>query len=160
MKRNQSIATITLEEALDLFSLPRTIGEFEGQPVVISIGKFGPYVRHDGKFYSLAKGDDPYNIELSRAIEIVTTKRASMEEKERMVALFPKTLGKFESEPVVAMLGKYGPYLSYKEKNYRLPKDVNNPTELRIEDAIAIIRTADLREKKSTSKGRPKKTDK
>ncbi len=156
MKRNQSIATITLEEALDLFSLPRTIGEFERQPVVVSIGKFGPYVRHDSKFYSLSKNDDPYSIELPRAIEVITTKRSSMEEKERMKALFPKELGKFESEPVVANIGKYGPYLTYKEKNYRLPKEIANPSELRIEEAIAIIRATD--QKKTTTKGRPKKT--
>ncbi len=158
MKRNQSIVSITLEEALDLFTLPRTIGEWEGEPVVISIGRFGPYVRHDGKFYSLAKGDDPYSIELPRAIEVISAKRTAMAEKERMQALFPKELGKYESEPVVAQLGKYGPYLSYKEKNYRLPKDTANPTELRIEEAIAIIRAAD--QKKTTAKSRTKKSSK
>ena len=69
MKKGQSIESITLEEALDLFSLPRTLGEFEGQDVVVSIGRFGPYVRHDGKFYSLSKTDDPYVIPIERAIE-------------------------------------------------------------------------------------------
>lgn len=155
MKRGQSINTITLEEALDLFSLPRTVGEFEGQPVVVSIGRFGPYVRHDNKFYSLAKTDDPYAIELERAAELIVTKRAAAEEKERMKALFPKELGKYDNELIVANIGKYGPYLTYKEKNYRLPKDIANPAEISLTEAIDVIRKGDTK-KKTTSRKKAK----
>ncbi len=147
MKRGQSINTITLEEALDLFGLPRTVGEFEGQPVTVSIGRFGPYVRHGGIFYSLAKADDPYTIDLDRASELIVTKRTAAEEKEHLKALFPKELGKYENELVVANIGKYGPYLTYKEANYRLPKDISDPTAITLTAAIEIIRNGDTKKK-------------
>ena len=150
MKKGQSIESITLEEALDLFSLPRTLGEFEGSDVVVSIGRFGPYVRHDGKFYSLSKSDDPYLITLERATEIVNTKRKQADEKERLKALFPHDIGEYEGEKVVSNVGKFGPYLTYKGENYRMPKNEYDPLTISLADAVAIIRN--LQEKKSKKK--------
>ena len=154
MKKGQSIESITLEEALELFSLPRTIGEYEGSDVVISIGRFGPYVRHDSKFYSLSKTDDPYTVSLERAIEIIDTKRKQASEKERLKTLYPHEIGEYEGEKVVSNIGKYGPYLSYRNENFRLPKSGVDPLTISLADAVAIIR--EMQEKKSKKKGSAK----
>jgi DNA topoisomerase-1 len=150
MKKGQSIESITLEEALDLFSLPRTLGEYEGVDVVVSIGRFGPYVRHNNKFYSLSKTDDPYIVTLDRAIEIIDTKREQAEEKERLKAMFPHEIGEYEGEKVVSNVGKFGPYLTYKGENYRMPKTGYDPLTISLADAVAIIR--EMQEKKSKKK--------
>ena len=150
MKKGQSIENITLEEALDLFTLPRTIGSFEGDDVVVSIGRFGPYVRHDGKFYSLSKSDDPYTVTLERAIEIISVKRAQALEKERLKDLFPHEIGEYEGEKVVSNIGKFGPYLTYKSDNYRMPKTGFDPLTISLADAVAIIR--EMQEKKKSKK--------
>lgn len=150
MKKGQSIENITLEEALDLFSLPRNLGDYEGVEVVVSIGRFGPYVRHNGKFYSLSKNDDPYSIDMDRAIEIINTKRKQAEEKERLKSLFPHEIGEYEGEMVVSNSGKYGPYLTYRNENYRLPKTGVDPLTISLADAVAIIR--EMQEKKSKKK--------
>ncbi|MBR3828464.1 MAG: DNA topoisomerase I, partial [Bacteroidales bacterium] len=150
MKKGQSIESITLEEALDLFSLPRTLGEYEGQDVVVSIGRFGPYVRHDGKFYSLSKTDDPYVIPIERAIEIIKTKREQAAEKERLKAMFPHEIGEYEGEKVISNVGKFGPYLTYKGDNFRMPKNEYDPLTISLADAVAIIR--EMQEKKSKKK--------
>ncbi len=154
MKKGQSIDTITLDEALALFTLPRTVGEYEGNEIVVSIGKFGPYVRMDSKFYSLSKTDDPYEVTLERCIEIIDTKRRAEEEKDRLRALFPHEIGIHEGEAVVSNIGRYGPYLTYKGSNYRLPKNAN-PMNVTLEEAVAIISaTAEkpARGRKSTKK--------
>ena len=151
MKRGQSIDTITLEEALDLFTLPRNVGQFEDKDIVVSIGKFGPYVRHDGVFYSLSKADDPYMITLDRCIEIVTIKRAANAEKEQLKSLYPHTIGEWDGEPVVANIGKYGPYLMYKLSNYRIAKGVD-PLTMKLEEAQAIINAS--KDKKGKTRGR------
>ena len=150
MKKGQSIESITLEEALDLFSLPRTIGEHEGNEIVVSIGRFGPYVRYDGKFYSLSKNDDPYTITLERALELIKQKKEQAAEKERIKELFPHEIGEYEGEKVVANIGKFGPYLTYKNENYRLPKEEVEPEKITLAHAVAIIR--EMQEKKSTKK--------
>lgn len=149
MKKGQSIETITLEEALSLFELPRTVGSFEDKEVIVSIGKFGPYVRHNNKFYSLSKTDDPYEVKLERAIEIIKSKRKVEEAKEEMKKIFPHEIGLHEGEPVVSNSGRFGPYLTYKGENFRLPKDVN-PLELSLEKALEII------DKSGKKKGRKK----
>ncbi len=136
--KGQSLETITLEEALDLFRLPRSIGSFEEDDLVIGVGRFGPYVRHKGKFYSLAKTDDPYTIRDERAIEIISEKRT--QEENRNIKLF-------EKEPDLLVLnGRYGPYISFKKKNYRIPKGTN-PKELSLEDCREIIAKADKKKK-------------
>ena len=150
MKKGQSIESITLEEALDLFSLPRTLGKYEDGDVVVSIGRFGPYVRHDNKFYSLSKTDDPYTIDCERAIEIIESKRKQAEEKERLKSLYPHEIGEYEGEMVVSNIGKFGPYLTYKSENYRLPKTGVDPLTIPLADAVAIIR--EMQEKKNSKK--------
>ena len=138
MKKGQSIEDITLEEALSLFSLPRNVGELEGKEVVVSIGKFGPYVRHDNKFYSLSKTDDPYEVQLDRCIEIIKNKREAEAEKEHLKTLYPHTIGTEQGEVIVSNIGRYGPYLTFKGSNFRLPKECD-PLKLSLEEALAII---------------------
>ena len=132
----------TLEEALALFQLPRNVGSFENEDVIVSIGKFGPYVRHKNLFYSLSKSDDPYEINLDRCIEIIKNKREAEKAKAKLHAMFPRQLGIHDGYDVFANIGRYGPYLSYRNKNYRLPKDLD-PLDISIEEAKEIIMDAE-----------------
>jgi DNA topoisomerase-1 len=126
----QHIETITLEEVMKLFELPRELGDFENKKVTVNVGRFGPYVRHDNKFVSLKRDDDPFTITLSRAIELIELKR------EKDIKAVIKT---FDSEPEIKILnGRWGPYISYKKKNYKIPKKLN-AEELLLEDCKKII---------------------
>ena len=137
--KGQSLETISLEEALDLFRLPRSIGRFENEEVVIGVGRYGPYVRHLSKFYSLDKTDDPYTVTLERAMEIIGEKRVQDENR---------NIKQFDEEPDLLILnGRYGPYISYKKKNYRIPKN-RKPAELTLEECREIIDKAATRTKK------------
>lgn len=138
--KDQSITTITFEEAMELFKLPRTVGDFEGEEVVAAIGRFGPYVRHKGKFTSLKKGiDDPYTIEIDRAIELI---------KEKREADANKFINEFEHDPPVQVLnGRYGPYIKIGKKNYRMPKG-QEPKELTLEDCLRIAEEQDQKKGK------------
>ncbi|MEN8201238.1 MAG: type I DNA topoisomerase [Bacteroidota bacterium] len=137
--KGQSLETITLEQALELFRLPRDIGQFENEDLVIGVGKYGPYVRHKSKFYSLAKTDDPYTIKQERAVEIILEKRTQEENR---------NIKQFDEEPDLLILnGRYGPYISFKKKNYRIPKS-RKPEELSLEECREIIEKADSRAKK------------
>ncbi len=137
--KGQSLESITLEEALELFRLPRDLGQFEGEDVVIGVGKYGPYVRHKGKFYSLGKEDDPYSIRLDRATEIINEKRALEQNR---------NIKSFEEEPDLQILnGRYGPYISFRKKNYRIPKN-RKPEELSLQDCRDIIDKSEARAKK------------
>ena len=147
MKKGQSIETITLDEALGLFSLPRTLGQFEDKDVTVSIGKFGPYVRHNGKFYSLGKNDDPYEVTMERCIEIIKIKRAAEEEKEALKKIYPYEIGIEDGDPVTSNIGRFGPYLTYRGDNYRLPKGTD-PLTLSIDSAMALIRNANAKKAK------------
>ncbi len=138
MKKGQSIETITLEEALELFSLPRTLGQFEEKDVTVSIGKFGPYVRHNGKFYSLGKNDDPYEVTLERAVEIISVKRQAEMQKEELKKIYPHEIGVHDGEAVMSNIGRFGPYLTYKGENFRLAKGVD-PLKLSLQEALDII---------------------
>ncbi len=112
LKKGYSLETITLEEALDLFKLPRTLGEFEDSEVTVSAGRFGPYILHAGAYTSLPKGKDPMVIELDEAIELIKAKREA-DAKKRI-----KT---FDEEPELEVLdGRFGPYIKYKKGNYKL----------------------------------------
>ena len=147
MKKGQSIETITLEEALGLFALPRTLGQFEDKDVTVSIGKFGPYVRHSSKFYSLGKNDDPYEVNLERAIEIIKIKRAAEEEKDALKKIYPHEIGVQDGEAVVSNIGRFGPYLTYKGENFRLSKSID-PLTLSLDKAMEIINNANKKKAK------------
>ena len=131
LRSGQHLETITLEEALDLFKLPRDLGEYEDKKVSVAIGRFGPYVRHDNKFVSLEKNvDDPYTVELNRAIELIEAKR----EKDRKALI--KT---FDEEPELQILnGRWGPYIKYKKKNFKIAKGTE-AEKLTLEDCMKII---------------------
>lgn len=149
LRAGQHLETITLEEALDLFKLPRDLGLYEDKKVVVAIGRFGPYVRHDGKFASLKKDvDDPMEIDLPRAIELIEEKRKKDREK------FIKA---FDEDPDLQILnGRWGPYISYKKENFRLAKDIEDPKALSFEDCMKIIKEGP--KKKTTKKAAAKKT--
>ena len=132
LKTGQSITTITLEEALELFKLPRTVGEFEGTTVTIGAGRFGPYVLHAKKYTSIPKGEDPMSVTLERAIELIVEKRAKDASNH---------LRSFEEEPELEVLnGRYGPYIKYKGNNYRIPKDRHGEAaSLTLEECMKLI---------------------
>ena len=132
MPKDKSIETITLEEALELFKLPREIGDYQGKPVTIGAGRFGPYVLHDRKYTSLPKGIDPLSITLDEAIDLIQEKQ---QEEQR------KHLKTFAEDPKLEVLdGRYGPYLVYDGKNYRLPKSMHEKAaELTLEECMKII---------------------
>ncbi len=134
MNKDQSIETITLEEALDLFKLPRTVGTYENEEIIAAIGRFGPYVRHAGKFYSLEKTDDPTSVSEARAIELIENKRKKDREK---------TIKTFNEDKTLQVLkGRYGAYISKGKKNYRIPKG-KDPASLTYNDCIEIIEASD-----------------
>ena len=134
LMKGQSIETITLEEALKLFDLPRTIGEYEGKDMVAAIGRFGPFIRHDGKFVSIPKDMNPLSITAEEAIELIDEKRKKDEQR---------FLKKFEEDPELEILnGRYGPYITYKKANYRIPKTVTNPEKLTYEECMKIVTEA------------------
>lgn len=132
--KGQSMSTITLEEALKLFDLPRTLGDFEGKTVVAGVGRFGPYIRHDGKYVSLPKEFTPQGVSLEEAIELIKQKREA--ESQRLIK-------KFDEDADLELLnGRYGPYIAYKKKNYKLPKGTE-PASLSFADCMKIIEEAD-----------------
>jgi DNA topoisomerase-1 len=138
--KGQLIETITLEEALELFKLPRTVGDFEGKDLIVGIGRFGPYVRHNNKFFSLKKEtDDPLTINKSRAIELIEEKREI--EKKRIIKSFPN------DPDLKVLIGRYGPYISYKKKNFRIPRK-NEPESLTFEDCLRIIEEGERKKSK------------
>ena len=132
LKSGQLIASITLEEALDLFSLPRDLGELDGDRLVVGLGKFGPYLRNNNKFTSLPKGEDPYTIGFERAVELVKA-----HEQEMATANLPvKTYA--EDAEMLIKNGRYGVYIAYKGKNYRIPKG-RKVEELTYADCLKIV---------------------
>ncbi len=135
--KDQLIETITLDEALALFNLPRNIGEYEDNELTVGIGRFGPYVRHAGSFYSLKKGvDDPYTITRERAIELIKEKREA--DKNRVINTFGE---------IYILKGRYGPYISYMKNNYKIPKGTS-PESLTEEDCRKIIDQAPAKSKR------------
>ena len=132
---DKGMETITLDEALELFKLPRTIGEFEGSAVVIGAGRFGPYVLHNKKYVSLPKTEDPMTVGLETAIDLINQKRE--QEKKRHIKAF-------EQDPKLEVLnGRYGPYIVYDGKNYRMPKNLHDSAaELSYEQCMEIVKSA------------------
>lgn len=145
LRKGQTIETISLEDALDLFKLPRQIGEFEDKEMKVSIGRFGPYILHDGKFYSLPTAYDPYTIEAKNAIEVIKEKR--QKDAEKIIKSFS------EDSELLVQNGRWGAYISLGKKNYKIPKD-KDPQLLDYETCMALIEE----QKNAPKKGRRKTT--
>ena len=142
---DKSMETITLDEALELFKLPRTVGEYDGKTVTIGAGRFGPYVLHDKKYTSIPKDEDPMTITLERAIELIEEKRKAEEERH---------LKKFNEDPELEVLnGRYGPYIAYKGKNYRIPRELHaTAAELTYDQCIDIVNNPPTPKKRGAAK--------
>ncbi|WP_447641909.1 MULTISPECIES: type I DNA topoisomerase [Chitinophagaceae] len=150
LRKDQSIETITLDEALDLFKLPRNIGKFEGEDVIVNVGRFGPYAAHDKKFYSLTKEMDPYSVELDEIAPLIQEKRKAKEER---------TIKIFEKEKIQVLRGPYGPYLKVGLRNYKLNKEQQEKAEaITVEEAKAIIEEQKANPPKKKAVSRKKKT--
>ena len=145
MPADKSMETITLEEALELFKLPRTIGEYEGKTVTIGAGRFGPYVLHNKKYVSLPKDEDPMTVTLDTAISLIEEKRKAEEQRH---------LKKFDEDPKLEVLnGRYGPYIAYDGANYRIPRDLHEKAaELTYEQCMDIIKNPPAPKKRTTVK--------
>jgi DNA topoisomerase I len=142
LRKDQFIETITLEEALELFKLPHEVGEYEGEAMVAAIGKFGPYIRHKNKFYSLPKEEDPLTIDEGRAIEIIDAKRKL--DAEKFIKVFD------ENADVQVLNGPYGAYIKAGKKNVRIPKG-------KVPEELTLAECLELAEKAPEKKGRRKK---
>ncbi len=138
LSKSQLLETITLDEALNLFRLPRSLGDYEGDEMIVGIGKFGPYIRHKNKFYSLKKGvDDPYELTFERAVEVILEKNES--DKKKILKDFGD---------ILVLNGRYGPYLVRDKQNFRIPKGTETE-KLTKEDCIKIIENSDKTKKSS-----------
>jgi DNA topoisomerase-1 len=147
LKKGQMMERITLEEALDLFRLPREVGMLEDKPMTVAIGRFGPYIKHENKFYSIGKEDDPFIISESKAIEIVLNKRKADAEK---------FIKEFAENPEVKVLnGRFGPYISIGKKNIKIPKD-KDPKGLTLEECLTLAKQAPEKKGKFATKKKAK----
>ena len=143
LKKDMSIENVTLEEVLKLFDFPRSLGEYEGKEITVAVGRFGPYVKHDNKFYSLAKTDDPAMVDCDRAIEIINEKR----QKD-----LDNIIRTFDQDPDLRVLnGRFGPYIAYKKNNFKIAKSVD-PATLTYEQCMAIVEDPKNAPKKKTAK--------
>ncbi len=138
--KGQSVSTITLEEALKLFEFPRHIGEYEGSDLTVAIGRYGPYVKFDGKFISIPKEYSPAHLTLDEAVALIEEKRR--EEANRIVKTFP------EDESVQILNGRYGIYIACGKNNYKIPKTVADPAALSLEECREIIADQDSKPKR------------
>lgn len=129
LRAGQRLETISLEEALELFKLPRLLGEYEGKDIKVAIGRFGPYAVHNSAFYSLPKGEDPYTIDYDRAVEIIIAKRKA--DSEKLIKIFT------ENEDVKVLNGRWGPYIAFGKKNLKIPKG-QEPLSITYEDVLRI----------------------
>ena len=139
LRRTQKLENITFEEALELFKLPRIVGEYEDREVTAAIGRFGPYLKHDGKFYSIKNQSDPHDIDIDEAIDVIEAKRKSDSEK---------TIKTFKENPEYQIVkGKWGPYLKAGKENVRLPKD-REPSSFTLEECIKLAEEAKTKPKR------------
>jgi DNA topoisomerase-1 len=138
LQADQFIDSITLEEALDLFRLPRSLGEWNGKEVSVGVGRFGPYVRCDNTFESIPKSEDPYSISLERCVELLENKMQKTADR------IPHVVGHLDGKEILAAAGRYGPYIKYDGKNITLDKgtDINSLTE---EEAVEYIRNKETK---------------
>ncbi len=144
LQKEQSIATITLEDALKLFDLPRTLGDFEGKVMTVAVGRFGPYIRHNSQFVSIPKGLDPYTISSDEAITLILDKRKK--DSERLIKDFA------EEADLQILNGRWGAYIAYQKQNYKIPKDVDAASLTYSEVKAIIEATATSSEKKTRKK--------
>ena len=150
LQKGQSIATITLEEALKLFDLPRNLGKFEDEDVVVAVGRFGPYIKHANKFVSIPKGVSPTAITLEEAQDLIVEKRDA--DSKKVVKIF-------DEDPDMQILnGRYGIYICYKKENYKIPRSIKEPENLTLQECLEIVNGQENRPKKSA--GRRTKTTK
>lgn len=145
LRAGQHLETITLEEALELFKMPRELGSFEEKAVTVGIGRFGPYVRHNNQFISLAKTDDPYTVTLERAVELIGAKREK--EKNAVIKGFP------EDDGLKVLNGRWGPYISYKKENFRIPRGTQ-AADITYEECMKLVSAGPV--KKSAGRKRQK----
>jgi DNA topoisomerase-1 len=145
LRKNQKLENISFEEALHLFELPRVVGEYEDREVTAAIGRFGPYVKHDNKFYSIKNQSDPHDIDIDEAIDVIEAKRKA--DIEKTIKIFN------ENSDVQILNGRWGPYIKAEKLNVRIPKD-RDPTSLTLEECLQLIEEA---KSKPRRKGRTKK---
>ena len=144
LQHGQRIENITLEEALKLFDLPRALGNFEEEPLTVNVGRYGPYVRHKDKFYSLAKEDDPRTIETPRAIALIQAKRE---------ADAAKLIKCFDEDPDIQILnGQWGPYIKAGKKNVKIPKEIEDPRQLSLAQCTELIAQAPAKKTRAPKK--------
>lgn len=144
LRKDQSVFDITLADALKLFELPRELGSFENETVTVAAGRFGPYIRHAGKFVSIPRTLSPLDITLDEAVELIKAKREADSKK------LVKT---FDEDPELQILnGRYGMYLSYKKNNYKLPKTVEDPAALTREECLAIIESQESKPRRTSTR--------
>lgn len=149
LKKDQSIEDISLQDALSLFDFPRSMGNYEGIEMTVAIGRFGPYVKHNGNFVSLEKTDDPAGITSERCVELIEAKR------QKDIDRFIKS---FDEDPNIQLLnGRWGTYISFKKKNYKIPKTVD-AAQLSYEEAVKLIESQQKGSSKTATKNAPKKT--
>ena len=143
LQKNQSVFDITLEDALKLFELPRVLGEFEDAEVSVAVGRFGPYVKHAGKFVSIPKTMQPMAVTLEDAIELIQAKRS--EEQNKIVKTFT------EDVDLQILNGRYGVYIAYKKQNFKIPKTVTDPASLTFEQCKEIIESQPQKPRRATT---------
>lgn len=144
LRKEQSVFDITLEEALKLFDLPRTLGEFEDAEVSVGVGRFGPYVKHASKYVSIPKTISPLEISLDEAVGLIMAKREA--DSKKVVKIFD------EDADMQILNGRFGVYISYKKSNYKLPKGIENPAELSYDDCMKIVEEQDAKPKRTTTR--------
>lgn len=147
--KGQSVDTITLEEALRLFDFPKQLGQFEDKAVTVGIGKFGPYVRHDGKYVSIPKDMEAANVTLEQAVELIEAKRTA--DRQKIVRTF-------DNDPDTSILnGRYGIYISSKGANYKIPRTVTDPASLSYQEVMEIVNNQETKPKRTTRRTATKK---
>ncbi len=133
LRPGQFIENITMADAMELFKMPRDLGSFEEKPVVVSIGRFGPYVLHDKKFVSIPKDHDPYTIPFEKAVELIQAKRIA--DANRLIKAFP------ENPDIQILNGRFGPYIKAGKKNVKIPKD-REPASLTLDECVTLAANA------------------
>lgn len=144
LRKEQSVFDITLDEALKLFDLPRSLGQFEDAEVSVGVGRFGPYVKHASKYVSIPKTISPLEITLDEAVELIKAKREA--DSKKVVKTFP------EDAEMQILNGRFGVYISYKKANYKLPKGIENPAELSYDDCLKIVQEQDSKPKRTVAR--------